>query len=517
MKQYLKLLMSREGKEVLGKKYSNLWLLTAVLVATFLSIAFSDGSMNYLQYKMEDPFTNWVSIAESSDPQMFAKFKESLEEKENMQKYGYSNVQYDQTTNWNIQGTDSAHLHYLSARCFQQLNSNLVNAILADGNVIDSAVISKENLVDQSLGLILSVNAMKRLGYDEKHLPSYVSLSVYTEGADSLGIPVSSGDFCAVPIPVLAIVKRLPNNVDVMASNHFYNQREHSSIYPFNLSVHEDYLHHLTFYVSEEFGKQKFEACVKKALPDSLAKDFSVVEDKESAYILPWRAGHVYNVVAGSERMSRFVFNNIADKIESAANDIENVRRIHKYVAEDGISAPGSYISIEFTDLSHIRDFELFAKDFGVQVEMAQVASKENFSDVTIMARILSAAMVIFSIICIIMFMVNMLQSYFQKVKRNIGTFKAFGMNAGELILVYTIILILIVISAVAMALVITYAIQLCLPLFGIEKDGFNYLSLWNSTTYVAAAVVLVSTVVTVSVVMIRMLSQTPGDLIYDR
>ena len=45
MKQYLKLLMSREGKEVLGKKGANLWLLTIVLIATFASIAFSDNGI----------------------------------------------------------------------------------------------------------------------------------------------------------------------------------------------------------------------------------------------------------------------------------------------------------------------------------------------------------------------------------------------------------------------------------------------------------------------------------------
>jgi hypothetical protein len=58
MKQYLKLLMVREGNEVLGRRYSNLWLLTLVLVATFISIAFSEGGMIYLRDKMEDPFTN---------------------------------------------------------------------------------------------------------------------------------------------------------------------------------------------------------------------------------------------------------------------------------------------------------------------------------------------------------------------------------------------------------------------------------------------------------------------------
>lgn len=125
--------------------------------------------------------------------------------------------------------------------------------------------------------------------------------------------------------------------------------------------------------------------------------------------------------------------------------------------------------------------------------------------------------MVIFSIVCIIMFLVNMLQSYFQKVQRNIGTFKAFGMNAGELIYTYVIILVLIVITAIAFALLATWGIQMILPVLGLEKDGFNYLSLWNGTTYVAAVVVLVSTVATVVFVMTRMLSKTPGDLIYDR
>ena len=115
------------------------------------------------------------------------------------------------------------------------------------------------------------------------------------------------------------------------------------------------------------------------------------------------------------------------------------------------------------------------------------------------------------------MFMVNMLQSYFQKVKRIIGTFKAFGMNGAELIQVYVIILVAIVLASVILALLITWGIQGLLPIVGIDKEGFNYLSLWNTTTYIATAVIFVSTIITVIWVMTRMLSQTPGDLIYDR
>ena len=109
------------------------------------------------------------------------------------------------------------------------------------------------------------------------------------------------------------------------------------------------------------------------------------------------------------------------------------------------------------------------------------------------------------------------LQPYFQKVKRNIGTFKAFGMNGRELVLVYVLLLIMMVVAAVVIALLLTWALQGVLPQMGIEKDGFNYLSLWRITTYVATIVIILATVCTVVLVMARMLSQTPGDLIYDR
>ena len=134
------------------------------------------------------------------------------------------------------------------------------------------------------------------------------------------------------------------------------------------------------------------------------------------------------------------------------------------------------------------------------------------------MANILSWAMIVFSIVCIVMFIINMLQSYFQKVKRNLGTFKAFGMDSNELTNVYVLILLTIVLSAIFMAISLTWVIELILPCLDIMKDGtYNYLALWNSKTVYSIIIVLVATVLTVHIVMSRMLKQTPGDLIYDR
>ncbi len=523
MKQYLKLLMSREGKEVLGKKGSNLWLLTIVLVATFASIAFSEGSMIYLRDKMEDPFTNWVNIAKSTDADRFAKFCTDLNNQEYKKYFGYNNVQMDQTTNWNMQGTDEDHQHYLSLRSFGRLHGSLVKAVLDNKNIVSDAVLDTALLNDNSMGLIITIDAIKRLGYTEKKLPSYIHHMVHVKDpedmmkADSLGIKVSKSGFFTVPLPVLAVVRRLPSNVDMVSANFLFFQRENNfSTYPFDLIGHEEYHHQLHYFVSDEVGRENFEKVVAKVTPDSLKENLLILDDNEIINMRPWRGGYLLKVVIGDEMMDKTVFQSVAESISSNFDE-EQVCRVHNYDVLDCPSTKGTYISIEFNELSHIREFERFAKEYTVQLDMAQVASKENFNAVTVMAAILSAAMVIFSIVCIIMFLVNMLQSYFQKVKHNIGTFKAFGMNATELIYVYVVILIMIVTSAVVMALFITWGIQLILPLIGIEKDGFNFLSLWNVTTYIATGVVFISTIITVCVVMTRMLNQTPGDLIYDR
>lgn len=518
MKQYLILLMAREAKEVLGKKGTNLWLLTIVLVATFASIAFSEGSMLYLKDKMEDPFTNWVSIVKSTDDERFNNFRDSLYLDENKQKYDYQNVLMDQYTNYTITGK-GGKIQYLSARFFENIKTPLVSAILAKSNLAEGCVVGESLLDDKTLGFIITLDAAKRIGYDEENLPSYINYLAVNEGADSLGLKLIQDEFYPVAIPILAVVRKLPGNVDMMSANFFYEQQHYNDhTHPFDFKDHEpEYLHRLAYYVSEEIGDNAFDDYVKTIVPDSLRSQLRFYNaDDDYKAMKSWKTGEIRKIDIGDERLPRAVFQDIANKIESHF-DIEDVRRVHKLITEEHSSPRSSFLSVEFKSLKHIRDFESFAKENGIQLEMSQVASKENFNAVTVMAAILSAAMVIFSIVCIIMFMVNMLQSYFSKVKRNIGTFKAFGMNAAELIYTYVIILILIVLSAVAMALLITWGIQGILPLIGIEKEGFNYLSLWNTTTYVAATIVIASTVITVCVVMSRLLSQTPGDLIYDR
>ena len=84
---YFLLFVKREGKVVLGKSYSNLWLLTAVLSATFLAIAFSNASLDYLSYKMDDPFINWVDIKNEYGEGDFYGLEYALDLDENKERY----------------------------------------------------------------------------------------------------------------------------------------------------------------------------------------------------------------------------------------------------------------------------------------------------------------------------------------------------------------------------------------------------------------------------------------------
>lgn len=514
MKQYSKLLMAREGKDVLGKRGANLWLLTIVLVATFVSIAFSEGSMKFLHYKMEDPFTNWVDIPIKGDNVRFKDFEQSINNPAIKAKYDFDDVHGDREEYYDMEGG-----MYYRCRHFGNINSSLISKILDADNIVNGC--KADTITENSLGVIITADALHKLGYslEKDSVPAYIYYKAYNQGADTLGLKLQEGQFYNVPWPVLAVVRRLPDNVDMMGTNYLSEQPNNDIKYPFDFSRHISYFSELLYYVpGDTLNIEKFTAKVKQAYPDSLRK-YIICSEEAISSVATWKNGSQVKISYGEHtpKLTTHQWLEIDNAVQKACRDM-NIVRIYNYETSSMDNVPDKYVSLSFNSLDHIRDFENYAKtEYQVQIDMSQIASKENFNAVTVMAAILSAAMVIFSIVCIIMFMVNMLQGYFQKVKRNIGTFKAFGMNAAELIKVYVIILILIVISAVVMALLITWAIQLLLPIIGVEKDGFNYLSLWNTTTYVAATVVLVATVLTVCIVMSRMLSQTPGDLIYDR
>ena len=524
-KEHQHLLIRRESRVVVGKKAVNLWLLVLVLLATFLSIAFSAGSMAYLNDKMNDPFTNWVNINRDASLEKISKLKYELEKESILHHFLFDGVQTEINASLDML-SPNGRSPLFSILYYEDMSSDLIAAVLSEENVVHGVSIAPDSISERSLGIIMTQDALEHLGFDYRHAPAFVDCQRYAEGADSLGFETTDG-FVRAPLPLLAVVKRLPMNMEIVASKYLYGQLTmdvSDDQKPFNMN-NEHYARVLRFFVPDEVTN--FDEGALQNIPDSLRVSSIVQTSEESIQerLRTWKKGNIKTVYVGYPSTPIAVINAIERDIVNRYKE-HGVQRVYDYVegnteiyTEQRESTSDDVLSVHFVRLDSIRAFERYVKEVSeLQIEMSQVNSKENFNAVSVMATILSAAMIVFSIICIIIFIANMLQNYFQKVKRNMGTFKAFGISTRELMGVYIVIIIGIVLAALAIALAVTWLMQLFLPLLGVMKDGeYSYFLLWNARTWWAIGIIIVATTLTVLFVMHRLLHLTPGDLIYER
>lgn len=525
LKEHQYLLMQREGRVVIGKKAANLWLLVAVLTATFLSIAFSAGSMVYLNDKMNDPFTYWLNVYREDPNMKLNKIADELERDSLREHFFYDGVQTQIATSLDLVDRNNGE-QLFKIQHYEDMGSDLIEKVLSEENVVSVdgrlITIAHDSISQRSMGVIMTLDAIQRMGYSSDDIPSFVDCRVPANQADTLGIKTLGDVFMRAPVPLLAVVRRLPMNKDILASKYLFIQySENNDPKPFNLSK-EHYARNLYFFVPSEV--KDFDKGALQCIPASFRSSTAGVmptETRIAERLQPWRKGTIRTVYTdGLPPLS--VINRIEEQILGKYGKA-GVVRVYDYDESnkefDSELDIDNGLSIHFTRLDSIRAFERYMKDnWQLQIEMTQVNSKENFNAVSIMATILSAAMIVFSIVCIIIFLTNMLQNYFQKVRRNLGTFRAFGMSTRELIRVYVVIIISIIMAALVLALAVTWLAECALLLFGIMKDGaYSWLILWNSRTLWAIIIIIGATLLTVFFVMRRLLHQTPGNLIYDR
>lgn len=514
---YFKLFVKREGKVVLGKGYSSLWLLCCVMTATFLAIAFSNASLDYLSYKMNDPFINWVDIKSSGDTDSAIKeMGNELTREETKERFHINGFQTDlySYTTFFLQNESSRQLRI---RYFANIDTPLVDAILAEDNLADNRRIPKEEMISNSYGVIITENALfNKLGY--KQIPDYIYFKGESdEEAEMYGAEIIDEKWYKVPVPVLAVVKRLPTNMDAIGTKFFISQHKNYCLNANNPL----YYNSLNYFVPEEIDLDKFEARMMEiATEHTSASIYSLRQDFPS--FRGWKRGNFISLLYDYDEESDYAINaTIHDEI-MAEYGPEGIIRIFNYEVSTSLYNSNNdvdYISIYMQDLNEIVAFQEFASsEYNIEIEMSQITAKENFNEVSIMANILSWTMIVFAIVCIILFIVNLLQSYFQKVKRNMGTFKAFGISNFELISIYVLIMAAIILAAIVISLLVSWFIQELLPILGIYKEGnFGYLSLWNLKTICSIAIIIVASLYTVYIVMRNLLKATPGDLIYDR
>lgn len=512
---YFKLFIRREGKVVLGKNLSSLWLLSAVMFVTFLAISFSNASLNYLSYKMNDPFINWVDIKNNFSSNDFIGFEQALQDDDFKREYGISGYQTDKYW-YSLFASEDKGGRNLKCRFFADINTPLVAAIMNSDNVVGRNCISQDKIINESYGVIITYSALRdKLGYDK--IPSYIYYKAYCdpEAAEEFGVNVIDDHFYLVPIPVLAVVNRLPTNMDIIGTKFFYHQDNGRA---FNF-YEPSYSNSFYYFLPEKLDRAKVLGDLESITKSKTDMGFYTTDNREIPSMQSFSKGNFISLNFDYEEdVDYLTMHEINDEFMRKYED-EGVIRVYEYISTDYLDDDDDYISVHFENLGQIRNFQDKVKEaFKIDIDMSQINAKENFNAVSIMANILSLTMIAFAIVCIILFSINLLQSYFQKVKKNLGTFKAFGISNYELITIYLLIMIATIISALLVSLFMTCFIQYSLELFGLVRDGgFGYFSIWNLKTLGSIITIIAVSIATVYVVLKHLLKATPGDLIYDR
>jgi ABC-type antimicrobial peptide transport system permease subunit len=185
------------------------------------------------------------------------------------------------------------------------------------------------------------------------------------------------------------------------------------------------------------------------------------------------------------------------------------------------------FLSVEFNQehLLKIRDLKNYLfQTQELSIDMAQVEAKENYAFVTKLTIYISISLLVFSVISITLFLSNVLRNHLEKIKMNIGTFKAFGMETSLLKKIYLSICGLFIALSITISLLLSWILGdligirlgLIIKVLNLEPNQ-SYFELLNYKTPLAILLIFVISLIVMNWTMNKIFRCNPGDLIYDR
>jgi ABC-type antimicrobial peptide transport system permease subunit len=338
--------------------------------------------------------------------------------------------------------------------------------------------------------------------------------------------PISNDIDLRVPLPIICIVKQLPGMVSMLSTPLFYKETNFPTDQPFNISTynHQKYLRYfIPENVSVDIWHNRISGLLDK-YQAGIIKD-SYVENYRKSF----QKGNIIHFEIDTNSQKKGIHADVLDQFIQKSMDpkANPLTRIYDYqfgrFDKDEIGQ--DYLSVYFTSLDSITQFQQFVqKQLDLKIEMSQINARENYNFVSKLTLITSLFLIIFSIISVSMFLSNLIKSHFERIKKNIGTFKAFGLDNKHLVITYSVISFIFVISAATTAYLLANllgsigALKILLSGMGLNLEkGYLYFNLLTQKSLFTFLIIIVLSTLIVFIRLIRMLKHTPGDLIYER
>ncbi|HKK81389.1 MAG TPA: ABC transporter ATP-binding protein, partial [Prolixibacteraceae bacterium] len=396
-----------ETKELLGKRNKNFWLIVSILFFTFLAIGFSNGSLEYLKDKMEDPFVRSLNapipgINRQADRVIDLYNSDSLQ-----QFYDYDTiVGYNKWTAYfqgNMPESPNSGVEGRSIPFDDPLVNTIVDPDINDA--IGSPFSAKEDV-----SIIVTRKMLNKL-----------------ECSDDPAFIFKQRDDRLVPIPVRAIVDKLPGErVDFITTQHFYN----NYMYLGNNFLFKDNKKLYAYVVMDSTWVPDFKQACDSFFTRYWNEGGLLEANAVDVYKHRYSYKDMYTLQVsfyGSEYVNIDDIDNLFQQLKNSEEiktlmdkaEIADHQLVQSYFPNQQMLRPRrfDYIAVNFNSLGKVDEFaEKFAADSGIKLEMSKIEQMKNYNFVSQLTRIMSVILIGFSVLMINIFLSNILSTHLNKI-----------------------------------------------------------------------------------------------------
>jgi hypothetical protein len=496
-KEFQQLFFANEYRSLAGKANAWVLLLGAILFLTLLALGFAIGGLKALSKRMNDPFTNWVDLPISrsvtdedlkdiqrtfSSPGM----KDSFLLK-NLSEYVVWREQFPHIT--------TGELFYRKGRTVD-FEGDLLQKILdaSSGNVLGGTALPLADTTSAlpACGLVVTLQMLEGLGYKDPLYQRKIALDL---------------DGRRIYLELIAIVRSLPNLCDFACSPQLFNLLTQPADETGFMATEGS--SNILQYLSPEEDEGKISAWATSQLPPGVLNRV-----KKEEYTLNQRQQYYkYDII----------LNNFSEGTAQSHHreTLQNKPPVALLPFEEISCANGSplisnpyYIAFNFQRLDRVRLFQAYMQArYGIEISMDQVEAKDNFALVSRLTLFMAVVLFVFGVGSTVSFINSLLHAHLEKIKPNLGTFKAFGLSNRFLKNIYGKIVLFFLLLATGLSaagVVLVYFVEKILP-------GNDYLALWDYRLAAACAFILAAGILLTQYTIRRTLLDSPGNLIYGR
>jgi len=507
-----------EYKTLSGQKRRTILALILILFLTLLALGYAIGSIQNLERKMSNPFTNWVdlSISEAYISQK-AKAIEEHYAKDEVK----TAIQLDEVRGWVMLNVNMYHqtfnpishpidtLSYAPWGRSLDIDDPLMYTVLSADNIlwVDPKINIEEEEGLENCEIIVTDEMLNRLGYPNDD--------------PDIGYVFVREEANVIPIRIVGVVRELPKFCDFVCSSTFYNiktgkiDRKGSCV----RHIQKNEINNSTvfsFIIPENTDAQNIKTLAKKFFQGTEPPSVQI-NDSEAITV----ADNIWQVcefsfmpvdVPTPDSMQQFL-----DWARSGGQPIGDILRLACETDDCNSLDPGSYhyLAFNFERLDDIRKFKDDIKEnHNIDIDMSQVEAKENFALVSRLTFVISLVLLAFGVLSIILFVNNLLKTHLFKVRSNLGTFKAFGLSNRFLNTIYLKIIFSFLLVSIFVAFLASIIVDRVEWLFIGDESRFNIFSWWILAALVG--LVVISLFISSKTIK-KILGDTPGNLIYER